>query len=90
VSEPITWVKKDPHKENVFWPTAAMKERAWVSDESIYAEATADPEKFWAERAEELHWFKRWEEVYQFKPQAYKMVCRRQDQSLSQQPRSPH
>ena len=72
MSEPITWVKKDPHKENVFWPTAAMKERAWVSDESIYAEATADPEKFWAERAEELHWFKRWEEVYQFKPQAYK------------------
>ena len=71
MSEPSTWVKADPHKEHVFWPTETMKEHAWVSDESIYAEATADPEKFWAERAEELHWFKRWEEVYQFKPQAY-------------------
>jgi len=72
VSDPITWVRKDPHKENVFWPTETMKEHAWVSNESIYAEAMADPEKFWAERAEELHWFKRWEEVYEFKPQAYK------------------
>ena len=71
MSDPSTWVKADPHKENVFWPTKTLKEHAWVSDESIYAEATADPEKFWADRAEELHWFKRWEKAYQFKPQAY-------------------
>ena len=71
MSDPSTWVKADPHKENVFWPTETLKKHAWVSDESIYAEATADPEKFWADRAEELHWFKRWEKAYQFKPQAY-------------------
>ena len=72
MSDPITWVKRDPHKENVFWPTDAMKKRAWVSDESIYAEASSDPETFWAKHAEELRWCKRWDKVYEFKPQAYK------------------
>jgi len=72
VSEAIKWVKKDPLKENVFWPNEAMKERAWVSDESIYAEAKADPEGFWARQAEELHWSKHWDKAYEFAPQNYK------------------
>lgn len=72
MSEPIKWVKKDPEKENVFWPTEAMKEQAWVADESIYAEANADPTAFWSKHAEELHWFKRWDKAYEFAPQAYK------------------
>ncbi len=72
MSEPIKWVKKDPAKENVFWPTEDMKKQAWVADESIYAEAKADPVKFWAKHAEELHWFKKWDKDYEFAPQAYK------------------
>lgn len=72
MSEPIKWVKKDPHKENVFWPTETMKAHAWVADESIYEQAAAKPESFWAKHAEELRWFKRWKKVYEFKPQAYK------------------
>lgn len=72
MSEAIKWVEKDPLKKNVFWPTKAMKERAWVSDESIYAEAKADPEGFWARQAEELHWFKHWDKAYEFAPQNYK------------------
>ena len=72
MSEAKQWVKKDPAKENVFWPTEELKERAWVSDESVYTEASADPVKFWAGHAEELHWFKKWEKDYEFAPQAYK------------------
>jgi acetyl-CoA synthetase len=72
VSEPRNWVKKDPTQENVFWPTDELKKRAWVSDESIYAEASADPVAFWSERAEELHWFKKWDKAYDFAPHAYK------------------
>lgn len=68
----IQWVKKDPNKENVFWPTNELKQRAWVSDEAIYDQANADPEAFWAGHAEELHWFKKWDKVYEFAPQAYK------------------
>jgi len=72
VSDPIKWVEKDPQQENVFWPSEALKERAWVSDESVYDNARADPKGFWAKHAEELHWFKRWDTVYEFAPQAYK------------------
>lgn len=68
----MKWVKKDPEKENVFWPTEAAKARAWVSDESIYAEAKADPVAFWEKYAKEIHWFKRWDKAYEFAPEAYK------------------
>ncbi len=72
MSDPIMWVKKDPENENVFWPNEAMKKQAWVSDESIYAEAKADPIAFWSKHAEALHWFKRWDKAYEFAPQNYK------------------
>jgi len=29
----------------------------------IYKKSIEDPEKFWAEKAEELHWFKKWDKV---------------------------
>ncbi len=31
--------------------------------EQLYAAAKADPEKFWAERAQDVHWFQRWTKV---------------------------
>jgi len=72
VPDATRWVKKDPSKENVFWPTDELKARTWVSDDSIYETAKADPKGFWAERAEELHWFKKWDSVYDYAPHAYK------------------
>ena len=72
MSEGIHWVQKDPTKENAYWPTQAMKDHAWVSDESIYEEAKADPVSFWADRAGELHWFKKWETPYEYAPHQYK------------------
>ena len=72
MSEGIRWVEKDPAKENVYWPTQALKERAWIDDESIYEKAKADPVAFWASQAEELHWFKKWETPYEYAPYAYK------------------
>jgi len=53
----VKWVQPDPKRENWYWPTDALKKRAWVSDPKIYEEAAADPAKFWAERAEEIAWF---------------------------------
>ena len=72
MSDGIRWVEKDPTEENVYWPTRALKERAWVADESIYEEAKADPVAFWAAQAEELHWFKRWETPYEYAPHDFK------------------
>jgi len=72
VSEGSRWVEKDPTEENVYWPTQALKEHAWIADESVYEEAKADPVAFWASRAEELHWFRKWETPYEYAPHAYK------------------
>jgi acetyl-CoA synthetase len=44
-------------ERRVFPPPSAFRERARVSDESIYAEADADPVGFWMSRAlSELTW----------------------------------
>jgi acetyl-CoA synthetase len=72
VSQAMQWVKKDPTLDNVFWPSDELRKRAWVSDESIYQQAKADPVAFWAARAEELHWFKKWETPYEYAPHAFK------------------
>jgi len=72
VSDAQQWVKEDPNRENVFWPTEEMKARTWVSDESIYEKANADPESFWAKHAKELHWFKEWDTAYEYAPHEYK------------------
>lgn len=66
------WVQPDPQRENWYWPTEEMKERAWVSDPKIYEEAAADPVGFWAKRAEEIAWFEKWKETYIDEPYAYK------------------
>ncbi|MGC9529597.1 MAG: acetate--CoA ligase [Candidatus Bipolaricaulaceae bacterium] len=66
------WVEADPKRENWFWPTDAMRERAWVSDARIYEQAQADPVEFWSQRAEEISWFKRWDKVYEDKPYAFR------------------
>ncbi len=72
MAEAKKWVTKDPKRENVFWPTAELKKKAWVSDEAIYEKAAADPVAFWSEQAEELHWFKKWDKAYDPTPYAYK------------------
>jgi len=68
----VKWVQPDPKRENWYWPTDALKKRAWVSDSKIYEKAAADPVKFWAERAEEIVWFEKWKETYIDEPYAYK------------------
>jgi acetyl-CoA synthetase len=36
--------------------------------EQIYKESIEQPEKFWAQIAEELHWFKKWDKVLEWNP----------------------
>ncbi len=69
MSKQVKWVEEDPNNRFVFWPTDEMKKRAWISDESIYAEAAKDPVAFWEARAKEgLEWFQEWTEGYQWNP----------------------
>src|SRR5215216_4336464 len=50
-------------EQETFPPPEDFRERAVVSDPSVYDAAEADPEGFWAQQAEELHWFKKWDQV---------------------------
>ena len=52
----------------VFEPPADFAERAIVSDASVYERANADHEAFWAEQADRLTWFKRWDTVMDWNP----------------------
>src|SRR5215203_293840 len=50
-------------EQETFPPPEGFRERAVASDPSVYDAAEADPEGFWAQQAEELHWFKKWDQV---------------------------
>ncbi len=48
------------HQET-FEPPPEFRERALLSDPSVYEEAAADPVAWWERHADELTWFERWE-----------------------------
>jgi acetyl-CoA synthetase len=52
----------------VFEPPPVFAERAIVSDPSVYERANADHEAFWAEQADRLTWFRRWDTVMNWTP----------------------
>ena len=48
-------------------PPPHVSGQATLTDfDAVYARSVADPEGFWAEAADELHWFRRWDEVFQW------------------------
>ena len=61
------------HENRKFNPGANFAENAHIKSlaeyEALYAQAEADPLKFWADLAEkELHWFKKWDQVLDWQP----------------------
>ncbi len=55
-------------EERVFEPPPDFVARALVKDRSIYERADADYQGFWAEQAERLTWFRRWDSVMDWQP----------------------
>ena len=57
-------------ESRVFPPPAEFSANAHIKSfeeyEELYRRAAADPEAFWAERAEELHWFRKWDTVLEW------------------------
>ncbi|MGD2206931.1 MAG: acetate--CoA ligase [Anaerolineae bacterium] len=48
----------------IYHPPPEIVAQAHVPDyEAVYAQALADPVAFWAERAEELGWYQKWDQV---------------------------
>ncbi len=50
-------------EQRLFASPAGFAENAHVNDDAVFAQAAADPEAFWASVADELHWFKKWDQV---------------------------
>ena len=47
-----------------YYPSEEVVKNAIIPDyEAVYKKAQQDPEGFWAEQAEQLHWFKKWDKV---------------------------
>ncbi|HET8679706.1 MAG TPA: acetate--CoA ligase [bacterium] len=53
-------------ERRVFAPSEAFRAHAVVADEGIYDAARRDPERFWADAADELHWFRKWTTVLEW------------------------
>ncbi|MDE2841278.1 MAG: acetate--CoA ligase [Chloroflexota bacterium] len=50
-------------EQRLFSPPEGFASNAHISDAAVFERAAADPEAFWASVAEELHWFKKWDQV---------------------------
>jgi acetyl-CoA synthetase len=73
VSTATTNIDSVLHEERVFPPPASFSEQAHIKSmeelEGLRAEASENPEGFWARLAEqELHWFKKWDSVLKWDP----------------------
>ena len=51
-----------------FPPPSEFAGRAHLSDADVYRRAAEDPESYWAEWAEELDWFRKWDQVLEWNP----------------------
>lgn len=58
-------------EKRLFKPKKTFSERAHIKSfeqyKKMYAQSIKNPEKFWAKAAEELHWFKKWTKVLNWK-----------------------
>ena len=48
-------------------PPKSFRKDAWIRDDKLMREAAKDPEGFWADRAKEFTWIKKWSKVLEWK-----------------------
>jgi acetyl-CoA synthetase len=72
MSSKTTNIESLQQEDRVFPPPPDFSNQAQIESaeelDKLRAEASADPEAFWARMAEELHWFKKWDKVLEWKP----------------------
>jgi len=55
------------HEDRVFAPSDEFRSRAHINSmeeyQAMHQRSLEDPEGFWAEAAESVHWFKKWNQV---------------------------
>ena len=54
-------------EKRIFEPSEEFSKNAHIKSiqeyKKIYRQSIKSPEKFWAEKAKQLHWFKKWKKV---------------------------
>ena len=55
-------------KPTLFSPPKSFSDEANITDETIYQSSAANPEKYWAEWAQQLHWFTPWHTILDWQP----------------------
>src|SRR5262245_47754290 len=55
-------------EKRVFEPPAEFARQALINSPEVYERAKADPEGFWGSLAEELTWFRKWDQVLEWEP----------------------
>ena len=67
MSTDISSMESVSHEDRLFPPHPDFVKEAHISGvnayKKLYAESIEDPEAFWSEAANELHWFKKWDSV---------------------------
>lgn len=65
-------------EKRLFHPPTGFSRKAHIKSfdeyKKIYEESIKDPASFWAQKAEELEWFKKWDNVYSWDPE--NLVCK--------------
>jgi acetyl-CoA synthetase len=51
------------HERRIFEPNEEVKERAHIKNWEAEIEKGRDPGKYWAEKAEQFEWFKKWDKI---------------------------
>ena len=66
-------IKSLMNENRNFDPPTDFSDNAHIKNmeeyEKLYAKSIEDPEKFWADKASELHWFKKWDKVFSWNPE---------------------
>lgn len=64
--------------KKIFPPSEEFSKKAYIKSlgeyQSLYQEAENDPEGFWAKQAEELSWFKKWDNVLEYDSEEAKIA----------------
>ncbi len=55
-------------EDRTFPPPPGFAAQAHVRDREVYARAEQDPEAYWAQWAEQLHWYRKWDRVLDWQP----------------------
>ncbi len=65
-------------EKRIFDPPYEFSKKAYIKSfeeyKQIYERSISDPESFWAQQAQQLEWFKKWDKVYYW--DAQKAICR--------------